>query len=103
MRWRVLKVFHDDGAFGYTAPPIEEVVKDWLTRAEAKSIYRHLSKKYWYNEWISIELEVMYDGNWENVSQPWSYREVTEQEEWFERRGFDYTWWLYSGEVKKIG
>ena len=101
MRYRVTRIFFDDGAFGYTASPTEEVLADWLDRAEAKAIYRHYVNKYWHNEEWVIELEVLYDGYWENVSQSWEYREFEEQEKWFDEKGLDYEWYLYCGKVEE--
>lgn len=101
-RYRVTKVHFDDGAFGYTAPPSEEVIADWLDRAEAKSILRHFESKYWYDEWTTIYLEVMYDGEWSDVSQGWCYRQLEEQENWFNEKGYDYMWWLQFGEIRSL-
>ena len=103
MRYRVIITWHDDGAFGYTAPPIEEVIRDWLTRAEAKAIYRHYVKKHWYDENCEVSVETVFDGEWCNCSQSWAYREMEEQELWFDERGYDYYWWLQFGEIRKVG
>lgn len=100
--WRVIISFDDDGAFGYTAPPSETVIADGLTRNAAKHIYRHYEKKYWYDEWVTVRIEVMFDGGWQDVTQTWIYEEVGNQEEWFDRMGFDYMWWLEFGKIKKL-
>lgn len=102
MRFKVVRTFFDDGAFGYVAPPTEEVIRDWLTKAEAKAIYRHYEKKHWYDEDCTIEVFVMYDGEWICCSQEWIYTAEAEQELWFDRMGLDYYWWLYSGKIKKL-
>ena len=102
MRFRVIIEWHDDGAFGYTAPPVEEVIRDWLTRAEAKAIYRHYEKKFWYEENCTVSVEVMYDGYWHNCSQSWTYREIEEQEFWFDKRGYDYNLWLMFGALRQV-
>lgn len=102
MRFRVTITWYDDGGFGYTAPPAEEVIRDWLTRAEAKKIYRHYEKKFWYDENRSVSVEVMYDGYWHNCSQSWAYREMEEEEHWFDERGYDYKWWIMFGELRKV-
>lgn len=103
MRFRVTITWYNDGAFGYTAPPVQDVIRDWLTRAEAKAIYRHYVKKYWYNEYCEVSVENMYDGEWNNCSQYWAYREMEEKEFWFESKGYDYNWWLQFGEIRKVG
>ena len=69
MRFRVTITWYDDGAFGYTAPPEQEVLRDWLTRAEAKAIYRHYLMKFWYDDTCEVAVESMYDGEWNNCSQ----------------------------------
>lgn len=103
MRFRVIRTWYDDGAFGYTAPPVEEVIADWLTRAEAKVIFKHYEKKR-YDEYcrVSISVEVMFDGNWENCSDGWIYTGIAEQEDWFDRKGFDYNWWIMFDEIRKV-
>ena len=102
MRFKVVLTWHDDGAFGYTAPDMEEVVRDWLTRAEAKAIYRHYVKKYWYEEYVTVSVRSMYDGEWCDCSETWTYREMEEQEQWFEEKGFDYMWWLQFDEIRRV-
>lgn len=103
MRFRVTLTWYDDGAFGYTAPPEQEVLRDWLTRAEAKAIYRHYLMKFLYDDTCEVAVESMYDGEWNNCSQYWAYREMEEKELWFESKGYDYNWWLQFGEIRKVG
>lgn len=91
-RFKVTRIWYDDGAFGYTAPPIEEVIRDWLTRAEAKAIYRHYIKKHRYDENCGISVRSIYDGEWYDCSQYWTNREMEEKENWFIDRGIDYQW-----------
>lgn len=103
MRFRVVMMHHDDGAFGYTAPPVEEVIGDWLTRAEAKAIYRHYSvRRLWEEDNCTIAVESMTEDGWHNCSDYWAYRELEEQERWFDEKGFDYSWWLMFGEIRRI-
>lgn len=104
MRFRVTRTLYDDGAFGYTAPPVEEVIRDWLTRAEAKAIYRYYEKKYRYDGNCDLSVESFSDcgDEWHDCSQYWAYRQMEEQEDWFEAKGFDYNWWLQFGEIKKL-
>lgn len=102
MRFRVIRSWYDDGAFGCYAPVMDETIADWLTRAEAKVIFKYYEKKRRYNENCSISVEVMYDGNWENVSDGWYYTYVAEQEDWFDRKGLDYNWWLQFDEIRKV-
>lgn len=101
-RWRVVETYDDYGAFGYGAQPCDTVIKDWLTRAEAKCIYRHYEAKFWYNEFVTVRIEVLFDGCWEDVSQSWAYTAIAEQEDWFDRKGLDYNWWIQFGEIRKI-
>ena len=101
MRFRVIVEWCDEGVFGYAVPPTEEVIADWLTRAEAKAIYRHYESKYWNDENCRVSVEVMYDGNWTNCSDAWIYTGITEQEDWFDRKGLDYQWYLYFGEIRR--
>lgn len=101
-RWRVVESVYDD-SFGYAPEPGIDVVKDWLTRAEAKSIYRHYCKMQWKEylkgntQWINTVtylVEVLTDeGNWREVSQCWAYDGIAEQEQWFEDMGWDYMAW----------
>ena len=103
MRFRVIRTWHDDGAFGYMGPSINEVIGDWLTRAEAKAIYRHYSAKQLLENNCTISVEVMTDeGWWHNCSEGWAYRQMEEQADWFDEKGFDYDWWFMFGEIKKI-
>lgn len=106
MRYRIVRVVTDDGAFGYTAPPTEEVIHDYLTRAQAKVIWKHYCEKYPWNylERVSFEIEVLTDeGWWENISQAWILRAAVEQEDDFEEKGLDFYWWLQFGKIRKIG
>ena len=80
----------------------EEVIADFLTKAEAKSIIRHYCKVGLQNNWKEMYLEVLYDGVWENCTYAWAYRELGEQEEWFEEKGLDFDWWFKFGEIRKI-
>ena len=80
---------------------VEEVVADWLTKAEAKSAYRHLNRKYQRVPIVTIQLEVMTEDGWSDVSYLWAMDEVGYQEEWFYDKRLDYNWWLEFGEVRK--
>lgn len=102
MRFRVVRTWYDDGAFGYTAPPTEEVIRDWLDRAEAKAIYRHYVKKHWYDANCQITVEEMTEYGWSNCSDYWIYTGLEEQELWFDRKGIDYNWWIMFGEIRKV-
>lgn len=103
MNYRVTRIYTDDGAFGYVAPPCEEVIADNLTLAEAKAIYRHHVNKHWYDEYVTVELEMLTeDEEWSSISQGWAYEEAAKKEEWFERKGFDYMWWLCFDEIKRL-
>ena len=99
MRWRVVDTY-------YEYLPTDTVIADWLTRAEAKCIYRHYLKKFRNNDMINdiIRVEVLTeDGAWKDMSWYWINIELEQQEIWFEERGLDYEWWLEFGEIKKLG
>lgn len=101
-RWRVIEVVCDS-SFGYAPAPMVDVVKDWLTRAEAKCIYNHYCKKQieaakrgdtlWLNT-VDYMVEVLGDeGEWHAVSNIWAYDGEGLQAQWFEDRGWNYMAW----------
>lgn len=91
-RWRVVEVTVDDGCFGYTAPPIEEVMADNLDRNQAKAICRHYDKELvkiggYAQEITSYSVQVLNDeGDWEDCSTYWMYQEGAEFDAWVERK-----------------
>lgn len=103
-RWRVVSISCDDGAFGYWAPPFETVVKDYLTKSEAKAIMRHYYKRQMeeamkgntaWLDYTSYEVEVLNDeGSWINVSQGWGWDGSALKEQWFEDMGWNYMAWM---------
>lgn len=100
-RIRVVRECDDGFAFGYEAPPEIDVIADWLDIAQAKAIFRHFTGKRaiqklaaehrWYElDNVTYHVEVLYDGEWHNVTQDWSYREQEGLELWCQRKGLMY-------------
>ena len=102
-RWRVVEVVCDD-SFGYVPEPCVDVVKDYLTRSEAKCIYRHYWKEQvkaarrgdtlWINTVDYKIQELDNTGEWRDVSTFWAYDGEYLQEQWFEERGLNYMAWV---------
>ena len=90
-RVKVVKVTWDTGCFGYTAPPSESVLADWLDVPQAKAIYRHCIREWMNNQNNVCDEEYfvlrMTDGGWEDLSAKWACREMDEFERWCDRKG----------------
>ena len=101
-RWRVLEQVCDD-SFGYNPGACERVIADWLTRAEAKSIYKHYQNRLFklakqgdtYGlDFVDYFVETLGDdGTWNEVSVGWCYEGEAQKEQWFDDMGWDYMLW----------